>query len=173
MNKPESDKTYHDSTEYLLSLGAISADSLPSGGGFFRHATIDSLCNAGGFIPYRAEPDTDTDTDSSTGTDSTPEHTAGLKYDSGKQLAGILYEDFPHALSGVADVATFGARKYTRNGWRTVPNGLQRYTDAMHRHLLAAAKGEVCDPESGLPHLHHVAWNALAIAELTAMEPKP
>lgn len=154
MSTPESGKTQREVTEYLLSLGA---------------ATIDSLCNAGGFIPHRAEPGTDS-TDS---TDSPTAHTAGIKYDSGKQLAGILYEDFPHALSGVADVATFGARKYTRNGWRTVPNGLQRYTDAMHRHLLAAAKGEVCDPESGLPHLHHVAWNALAIAELTAMEPKP
>lgn len=154
MNKPESGKTQKEAEAYLLSVGAT---------------TIDSLCNAGGFIPHRPEPGT------STSTDNAPEpRAAGIKHDSDRQLAGILYEDFPHALSGIADAATFGARKYTRNGWRTVPDGLQRYTDAMHRHLLAAAKGEVCDPESGLLHMYHVAWNALAITELMhVQEPKP
>jgi len=168
MSTPESNKTQREAEAYLLSIGATSADSMWSGGGFIGHTTIESLCNAGGFIPHRPEPDTGTDS-------STSEHTAaGVKHDSGKQLTGILYEDFPHALSGIADVATFGARKYTRNGWRTVPDGLQRYTDAMHRHLLAAAKGEVCDPESGLLHMYHVAWNALAITELMhVQEPKP
>lgn len=91
---------------------------------------------------------------------------AGLKYDSGKPIAAVLYQDFPHALSAVVDVATFGAKKYTRSGWRTVPDAAQRYADAMHRHMLAHARGERLDPESGLPHCAHIAWNALALAEL-------
>ena len=157
MNTPKSDKTQRDTTAYLLTLGPHSTGG--GGGGSLGHTTIDSLRGAGGFIAHRTEPCTDS-------TDSTTAHTAGVKHDADKQLAGILYEDFPHALSGVADVATFGARKYTRNGWRTVPEGLQRYTDAMHRHLLAAAKGERLDPDSGLPHCAHIAWNALALAEL-------
>lgn len=91
----------------------------------------------------------------------------GLKFDTGKQLAGILYEDFPNALSAVADVATFGARKYARGNWLNVENNLERYTDAMHRHMLADARGEEADADSGLPHKAHAAWNALAILELT------
>jgi len=91
---------------------------------------------------------------------------AGLKHDSDKPLAAIPYQDFPHALSAVVDVATFGAAKYARSSWKTVPNAAQRYADAMHRHMLAQARGERLDPESGLPHCAHIAWNALALAEL-------
>jgi hypothetical protein len=91
---------------------------------------------------------------------------AGLKYDSGKPIAAVLYQDFPQALSAVVDVATFGAKKYARSSWRTVPDAAQRYADAMHRHMLAHARGERLDPDSGLPHCAHIAWNALALAEL-------
>lgn len=94
------------------------------------------------------------------------EHSTGLKHDSGKPIAGVLFEDFPMALSGVADIATFGANKYERNSWRNVDNAHQRYSDALVRHMLAKGKGEVNDPESGMPHSWHIAWNALALIEL-------
>lgn len=89
----------------------------------------------------------------------------GRKDDSGKLLAGILYQDFPHALLAVAQVATFGARKYARSNWKLVPDAKLRYTDALHRHLLL---GVLCenDGESGLMHAAHAAWNALAVLEL-------
>lgn len=90
----------------------------------------------------------------------------GAKHDAGKPLAGILYEDFPHALRAVIDVATFGANKYTRSSWKSVPNAEQRYADAMHRHLLAAASGIERDEESGLSHLAHACWGALALLEM-------
>lgn len=102
---------------------------------------------------------------SSTGT-CTLRTASGLKHDGGKPLAAIPYQDFPHAMTTVVDVATFGAAKYARSGWKTVPNAAQRYADAMHRHMLAQARGERLDPESGLPHCAHIAWNALALAEL-------
>lgn len=89
----------------------------------------------------------------------------GAKLDAGKQYAGVLL-DFAHALSAVADVGTMGANKYSRGGWKSVPNGPQRYLDAALRHLLKHGQGETRDPESGLTHLAHATWNLLAIAEL-------
>lgn len=45
----------------------------------------------------------------------------------------------------------------------------QRYLDALVRHLLAmVVDPDGLDPETGLPHLAHVAWNALAVLELQA-----
>lgn len=90
----------------------------------------------------------------------------GAKHDSGKPLAGLLYQDFPRALSLVADVATFGAKKYSRHNWKDVEGGIERYNDALHRHLLAANLVEL-DSESSLPHLAHAAWNVLAVLEKT------
>ena len=91
---------------------------------------------------------------------------AGLKYDDGKIKPRLIMEGFPRALTAVIEVATFGANKYTEHGWVTVPEGINRYTDAMGRHLLAEAKGEVLDAESKLKHAAHSAWNALARLEL-------
>lgn len=94
-----------------------------------------------------------------------------MKYDGGKNIAGILFEDFPRALDGVASVATFGAEKYARSSWQSVPNAAQRYRDALVRHQLAQGRGEKVDPESGRPHSWHIAWNALALIELEQNEP--
>lgn len=95
----------------------------------------------------------------------------GAKLDAGKPCpyrGGISY--FPRAIEAVAEVSTFGATKYTWAGWRTVPDGVARYSDAMVRHLLKENKDEVLDPDSGLLHAAHTAWNALARLELMLME---
>ena len=63
----------------------------------------------------------------------------------------------------VVKVYTFGAGKYAPNTWMKLENGYERYKAAMLRHLVAYEKGEVNDPESGLHHLAHMAWNALAV----------
>lgn len=89
------------------------------------------------------------------------------KDDSGKapiHRGGFGY--FPRAIEAISRVSLFGATKYAWNGWRHVPDGFNRYTDAMVRHLAAEAKGEVLDADSGLPHAWHVTWNALARLEL-------
>ena len=98
-------------------------------------------------------------------TTTTTDH-QGAKHDAGKVRAGLLVKDFPHALTAVAQVATFGAQKYAAHSWRTVPGAEERYHDALYRHTLAQACGEINDPESGLPHASHIAWNALALLEL-------
>ena len=92
----------------------------------------------------------------------------GKKDDEGKVLAGIL-GDFGLALFEVAKVGTFGAKKYTRNSWQTLENGQLRYTDALWRHLLTEQSEDV-DPDSGLCHAAHLAWNALARLELKIRE---
>jgi hypothetical protein len=88
----------------------------------------------------------------------------GAKLDAGKTMAGVL-ADFPRALKAVAEVGTFGAKKYSRGGWQSVSRGVERYTDAMWRHLLEESISEF-DGDSGLRHAAQVAWNALARLEL-------
>ena len=94
------------------------------------------------------------------------QHEPGAKLDGGKIRAGLVLGGFSRALEHVAAVGTYGAAKYSDNGWRAVPAGEQRYTDALWRHLLQEAQGLECDPESHLLHAAHVAWNALARLEL-------
>lgn len=96
------------------------------------------------------------------------QHEAGAKLDAGKPDASLLLM-FGHALSAVAEVGTFGARKYTRGGWQSVPNGRHRYTAAMLRHVLKE-NYEADDPDSGLLHAAHAAWNSLARLELLLRE---
>jgi hypothetical protein len=55
---------------------------------------------------------------------------------------------------------TFGAKKYARDGWKSLPDFENRYLAALIRHLVAYQNGEFTDPESGLPHLAHVLTNA-------------
>lgn len=88
---------------------------------------------------------------------------AGKKDDKTKPLVlrGFL-QQFPRAIEEVARVSQFGAEKYTWNGWETVPDGTERYSEALARHLLK--QGD--DPESGMSHAAHAAWNAMARLEL-------
>ena len=91
---------------------------------------------------------------------------AGMKFDAGKPMAGLMVSDFANALLAVSEVSTFGAKKYAPHSWATVPNARERYNDALYRHLFLAAAGEAQDQESKLLHAAHVAWNALALLEL-------
>lgn len=95
---------------------------------------------------------------------------AGAKLDAGKNRLGLVLLEFARALTAVGEVGTYGANKYTDNGWIDVPNGQARYTDAMLRHLMKEAKGERDDPDTGLRHAAHAAWNALARLDLALRE---
>lgn len=95
---------------------------------------------------------------------------AGLKYDAGK----LRYDLYPiDAYEGETKVLTFGAQKYTPNGWRTV-EPKSRYYAAAIRHLNeqikweeAGNKGLAIDEESGLPHLDHAKCNITFYRELS------
>lgn len=91
---------------------------------------------------------------------------AGAKLDAGKNRLGLVLCGFARALQEVGKVGTYGANKYTDNGWMEVPDGERRYTDAMLRHLMREAAGENLDPDTQLKHSAHTAWNALARLDL-------
>jgi hypothetical protein len=76
----------------------------------------------------------------------------GRKFDGGKLEYGLLP---PQALKATVDVLTFGAQKYERDNWKSVPDSKRRYFDALQRHLWAWREGEILDPESGKHHLAH------------------
>jgi hypothetical protein len=100
--------------------------------------------------------------------DGIDQHAPGAKLDADKLRMGLVFGGFGHAMEQVARIGTYGAKKYSDNGWQSVADGEARYKDALLRHLVAAMKkgGNALDPESGLPHLAHMAWNALAVLEL-------
>ena len=91
---------------------------------------------------------------------------AGAKLDAGKIYADAIFAEMPRALWGVAECGTFGANKYSLGGWVSVEDGIRRYRDAAARHRLKRHMGETIDPDSGLPHTYHEAWNVLASLEL-------
>jgi hypothetical protein len=93
------------------------------------------------------------------------QHAAGAKLDAGKPRPGLVLAGFALALARVTDVGTYGAGKYSDNGWKEVTGGFERYTDAMLRHWLKEAH-EMNDPDTEIQHAAHVAWNALARLEL-------
>lgn len=93
----------------------------------------------------------------------------GMKFDDGKLLYSLIP---PETLKALAEVLTFGAKKYDKNNWQLVENGEERYLDALFRHLEAYRVGEAIDPESGLPHLAHVLTNAAFLHWLTTSQRK-
>lgn len=95
---------------------------------------------------------------------------SGAKLDQGKVRPSLVLGAFARALLKISEVGTYGANKYSDHGWLTVPDGQRRYANAAWRHLLKRAAGEEFDPESGLDHLAHQAWNVLAELELKLRE---
>lgn len=91
----------------------------------------------------------------------------GAKLDAGKPSVWRgLFDYFPRACVAVATVSTIGAKKYSWKGWESVPDGINRYGDALARHMLKEGMGEQCDSDTGELHAAHAAWNALARLEL-------
>ena len=100
------------------------------------------------------------------------QHEAGVKLDAGKNRMALMLSGFANALTAIGEVTTYGAQKYTPDGWMTVDGGIERYSDAMMRHWFALQRGETIDAESGLDHMAHFAWNVLAVLELMEREKK-
>lgn len=84
-----------------------------------------------------------------------------VKYDSSKPRMELLSAI---ALEGTAAVLTYGAAKYSANNWRK-GFAWTRIIGSTMRHLLAFARGEDLDPETGLPHLDHAACNIMFLQE--------
>ncbi len=89
----------------------------------------------------------------------------GAKADDGKLLPQLVLGDYSLALEQVTRVGTYGAKKYTPKGWKSVVNGQERYMEAAMRHWLTLSGGEQVD-ESGQLHLAQICWNFLATLQL-------
>lgn len=76
---------------------------------------------------------------------------AGIKFDQGKAPMALLSHT---ALTKIAQVMEFGAKKYSADNWR---GGMEwrRVLSAAMRHIGAFNDGQDLDPETGLSHLAH------------------
>jgi hypothetical protein len=78
----------------------------------------------------------------------------GLKYDQNKLRYDLIP---PLFIESMAEVLTYGAKKYSENSWQNVE--IDRYYAALFRHIQAWRKGEQFDQESGIEHLKHALIN--------------
>lgn len=65
----------------------------------------------------------------------------------------------PLILESLAKTLTYGAKKYNRDNWKKCDD-IDRYIDALLRHLQELRKGNLKDVESGLHHADHLLANA-------------
>jgi hypothetical protein len=86
--------------------------------------------------------------------------TKGGRFDQDKIRFDLLE---PYAMEELAKVFTLGAKKYADNNWIQHPMKWSRVIASLYRHLNAFQQGEDYDKETGLPHVAHVAWNAMAL----------
>jgi len=90
--------------------------------------------------------------------------TQAAKSDAGKPRPTLVPVSLIRAVTAIRE---YGCAKYhDPENWRKVEP--QRYRDALYRHWLAYLSGEENDPESGLPHLWHMACNAAFLIEMEA-----
>ncbi len=95
------------------------------------------------------------------------QHEPGAKLDTGKRRPALVLGGFATSLDDVVDVGTYGAAKYTDDGWMHVPNGQKRYMDAAMRHWLSDLAGDERNPEdNNVKHLAQTIWNLLAVLSL-------
>jgi hypothetical protein len=87
-------------------------------------------------------------------------HQPGVKLDAGKVRGQLVLGGFARALWEVCKVGTFGAQKYTPNGWKLLE--IERIEDAKVRHWLQDGMGLELDEETEYLHAAHEAWGALA-----------
>lgn len=85
----------------------------------------------------------------------------GVKHDQEKPDMSLLSSS---AILKVAEVMTFGKKKYGSHNWR---NGIawSRVLAAALRHLFAFLSGEDKDPETGLSHMAHLGCCVMFLLE--------
>lgn len=92
----------------------------------------------------------------------------GVKYDGGKLRYDLIPAD---ALEELAAIYTMGANKYEDHNWRKGMSWSRPFA-ALMRHAWAWFRGEDKDPESGLNHLAHAAWNCFTLINYSKSHPE-
>lgn len=69
----------------------------------------------------------------------------------------------PEFIEGLGSILTGGAIKYAPNNWKLAgaPEDIERIKGALFRHHMAYIRGELLDPDSGLPHVYHMTCNLM------------
>ncbi len=107
----------------------------------------------------------------------TKKSAGGFRHDTGKLRMDLVS---PEAVEALARISTYGAdgkpaseefpgkpTPYPERNWES---GMDwgRVFASLNRHLWAFWRGEELDPESGLPHVEHMLWNAAALVTYRA-----
>lgn len=92
----------------------------------------------------------------------------GVKHDTEKADMSLLSSI---AMFKVAEVMTFGKKKYSANNWR---GGIAftRLLAASLRHIFAYLGGQTKDPETGLSHLAHASCCLMMLLEFETTKPE-
>lgn len=69
------------------------------------------------------------------------------------------------AMALTSQVLKHGAEKYGEFNWRHAKVETMTYIGAIRRHLDAMADGQDLDPESGFPHIAHVAASCFILMD--------
>ncbi len=90
-----------------------------------------------------------------------------VKADVGKPQCRLVPSEI---IRNIAKIREYGIKKYNDpDNWKNVE--IERYQDAMYRHLLAYMDEPTgLDEESRLPHLWHLACNVAFLCELMKEE---
>lgn len=89
-----------------------------------------------------------------------PVEVNGMKFDDKKPDYLNIFRYLKWSfLTDMAQVAFFGAKKYSKDNWYKVDS--ERYRKALARHVKAYLEGEILDPETKLPHVAHIACNCM------------
>lgn len=93
--------------------------------------------------------------------------TEGKKFDAEKTDMSLLSSI---AIYKIADVMTFGKKKYSANNWR---GGIvySRLVGAALRHIFSWLGGESLDPETGKSHLAHASCCLMMLLEFETTRP--
>ena len=82
-----------------------------------------------------------------------------VKNDTDKPMVSLVEPTF---ILGMAEVLTYGAKKYAINNWKEASNkDIRRIKDSLLRHVLAYTSGVLLDEETHLSHSYHAACNLM------------
>lgn len=91
-----------------------------------------------------------------------------IRHNAGKLEWSLV--DF-RSLESLVRVLEFGKQKYSRNNWK---KGLytRETCESLLRHTYAFLEGQDLDEESGLSHIGHIMFNAMALAHMLREKPE-